>query len=91
MEWGLLPENEAKKVFEKKKQKGISSPAKPLSARKSPAANGPVKRSLSITKNTKDNSAKSKKRKAGSDSEDSSDDFLAPSNLNPKKKQRVSN
>ncbi|KAF3327090.1 ABC transporter F family member 4 [Carex littledalei] len=91
MEWGLLPEDEAKKVFQKKKLNGISSPAKPLSASKSPAANASVKRSLSSTKNTKDNSAKSKKRKAGSDAEDSSDDFLALSKPNPKKKQRVSN
>lgn len=99
MERGLLPEDEAKKVFEKKKQKGISSPAKPNSANKLPASNASVKRSLDTssikkgkTGTSKDNSAKSKKRKADSDSEeDSNDDFIVPSNLNPRKKQKVSN
>lgn len=70
MERGLLPEDEAREIFEKKKQKG-KSPAKPRVPRKSPAAKAPVKRSLdtSSTKKPEDNSAGSKKLKEGCDSE----------------------
>ncbi|KAJ4780166.1 nucleolin [Rhynchospora pubera] len=100
MEWGLLPKDLARKVFEKKKQKGVvASPAKSLSAKKSPAGNASVKRSLDTSSakkgkmvSLKDNSAKGKKRKAHSDSEEGSDDdFIAPPKSNPKKKQKVSN
>jgi hypothetical protein len=97
MEWGLLPLGEAK-VFVKKKQKGISSPAKAIAANNSPTSNASVKRSLDTgsTKKgkrgtSKDSAAKGKKRNAESDSEEGSDDdFIDPPKLNPRKKQKVS-
>jgi hypothetical protein len=97
MEWGLLPVDEAKEVFKKKKQKGISSPAKPTSANKSPTSNASVKRSLDTsstkkgkTGTNKGSAAKGKKRKAESDSEEGSDDDFVVPKINPRKKQKVS-
>lgn len=89
MESGLLPAEKAKKVLEKKLQKGgkFSSPAKsaastPRTSSKSVTAKKEVKPSsgsLSAKKKGSDSKPTTKKRKKDSDEEDddSDDDFLA--------------
>ncbi|OAP17541.1 hypothetical protein AXX17_AT1G20970 [Arabidopsis thaliana] len=89
MESGLLPAEKAKKVLEKKLQKGgkLSSPVK--SAASTPRSNSKsvtVKKkevqkspseALSNKKKGNDSKPTTKKRKKNSDDDDSDDDFLA--------------
>ncbi|TVU17564.1 hypothetical protein EJB05_07340 [Eragrostis curvula] len=85
MEWGLLPLDVAKKVFEKKQgQKQLKSPVKTTSVKRIPAS--PAKKitpsSTKKTASAANNAGKTtsqKKRKPNSDSDDEDDDdFMAP-------------
>lgn len=96
MEWGLLPLDVAKNVFEKKQGQKLKSPVKttvskrnPVSpAKKTPASS--AMKSLSATKSA-GKPASQKKRKAISESDDdnSDDDFMAPKVKT--KRQKASN
>ncbi|CAN6290028.1 unnamed protein product [Urochloa humidicola] len=81
MEWGLLPLDVAKKVFEKKQGQKMKSPVKtivskrkPTSPTKTPASS--AMKSISA-KNSAGKPTSQKKRKASSESDDD-DDFVAP-------------
>ncbi|CAL4921775.1 unnamed protein product [Urochloa decumbens] len=80
MEWGLLPLDVARKVFEKKQGQKFKSPVKttvskrkPTTPTKTPASS--AMKSISA-KNSAGKPTSQKKRKASSDSDD--DDFMAP-------------
>ncbi|CAL4930116.1 unnamed protein product [Urochloa decumbens] len=81
MEWGLLPLDVARKVFEKKQGQKMKSPVKttvskrnPTTPTKTPASS--AMKSISA-KNSAGKPTSQKKRKASSDSDDD-DDFMAP-------------
>ncbi|XP_062210584.1 uncharacterized protein LOC133912052 isoform X2 [Phragmites australis] len=82
MEWGLLPLDVARKVFEKKQGQKVKSPVKIITAKRKPAS--PAKKtppsSAKKTCSAANNAGKTsqKKRKASSDTEDDDDDFVAP-------------
>jgi hypothetical protein len=83
MEWGLLPLDEARKVFEKIQGQKLKSPVKSTSAKRMPTS--PAKKatpsSAKMTGSTANNTGKTtsrKKRKASSDSDDEYDDFMFP-------------
>lgn len=87
MEWGLLPLNEAKKVYEKKlkkaQQQKLSSPVKVASVKKTSTAT--VKK---VPKTISKTVTKIPKKQKASDSEaDDDDDFIMPKKIN---KQKVS-
>ncbi|CAL4913558.1 unnamed protein product [Urochloa decumbens] len=83
MEWGLLPLDVARKVFEKKQGQKFKSPVKttvskrkPTTPTKTPASS--AMKSISA-KNSAGKPTSQKKRKASSDSDDDDDDdFMAP-------------
>ncbi|KAJ3682620.1 hypothetical protein LUZ60_015193 [Juncus effusus] len=90
MERGLLEEAEAKRVFEKKRQKNgqLASPVKPVSNRKSTPVNGTTSKGKTV--NSKDDKGKTvKKRKAAESDEDSDDDFIASRKISASKKLKV--
>ncbi|KAK3151060.1 hypothetical protein QOZ80_3AG0241190 [Eleusine coracana subsp. coracana] len=91
MEWGLLPFDVAKKVFENKQGQKLKSPVKTITAKRMPAS--PIKKttpsSAKKTGSTANNAVKAtsqKKRKASSDDDD--DDFMAP--ISKTKRQKAS-
>ncbi|KAI4321650.1 hypothetical protein MLD38_035008 [Melastoma candidum] len=95
MESGLLPREEAKKVFEKKQKSKFSSPAKSTgSARRTPqsdSAKKAVSSTVSTVKKTtevKVSSKQSKKRKGGggSSDDDSDNDFVLASRVTKRQK-----
>jgi len=81
MEWGLLPLDVARKVFEKKQGQKLKSPVKtttvskrkPTSPTKTPASS--AMKSVSA-KNSAGKPTSQKKRKASSESDDDDDDFI---------------
>ncbi|KAG2542089.1 hypothetical protein PVAP13_9NG568800 [Panicum virgatum] len=81
MEWGLLPVDVARKVFEKKQGQKLKSPVKtttvskrkPTSPTKTPASS--AMKSVSA-KNSAGKPTSQKKRKASSESDDDDDDFI---------------
>ncbi|CAN6307280.1 unnamed protein product [Urochloa humidicola] len=82
MEWGLLPLDVARKVFEKKQGQKLKSPVKTTvskrkltSPTKTPASS--AMKSISA-KNSAGKPTSQKKRKASSESDDDDDDFMAP-------------
>ena len=91
MEWGLLPEDEARKVLEKKQGQKLKSPVKTLSMQR--RASSPTKK-VPLLCDTKTNSAtksagkmtSQKKRKASSDTDDDEDDFMPPKMKTKKQK-----
>lgn len=98
MESGLLPKEEAKKVFEKKQRKSqaqkLSSPAKSTVSVKRSSQTVSIKKkdlssSVSSKKKTTDVKVLSKqpKKRKDEDSEDSDDDFV----ISRTKRQRVGN
>ncbi|CAL9132892.1 unnamed protein product [Musa acuminata var. zebrina] len=85
MEWGLLPLNEAKKVYEKKlkkaQQQKLSSPVKVASVKKTSTAT--VKK---VPKTISKTVTKIPKKQKASDSEaDDDDDFIMPKKINRQK------
>jgi len=82
MEWGLLPLDVARKVFEKKQGQKLKSPVKttvskrkPISPTKTPASS--AMKSVSA-KNSAGKPTSQKKRKASSESDDDDDFIMAP-------------
>ncbi|RZS10896.1 hypothetical protein BHM03_00042170 [Ensete ventricosum] len=84
MEWGLLPLNEAKKVYEKKlkkaQQQKLSSPVKVASIKKTSTTT--VKQ---VPKTISKTVTKILKKQKASDSEADNDDFIMPKKINKQK------
>ncbi|KAJ1283100.1 hypothetical protein BS78_03G102700 [Paspalum vaginatum] len=84
MEWGLLPLDVAKQVFEKKQGQKLKSPVKTIVAKRKPAS--PTTKSPSssakkpaVAANNAGKQTSQKKRKARDDSDDDEDDdFMEP-------------